>query len=71
MHVCIGGLGGAHSACGCEGAVNVEEADGVLDRALGERRDDAGGGGGGGHDVGWYFSFCSRGMYRCMSVLEL
>ena len=41
-------LGVAHSSCGCEGAVDIEEADGVLDRALSERRDDAGGGSGSG-----------------------
>jgi hypothetical protein len=43
--------GGAHSAGGREGAVDIEEADGILDRAVGERRDDARGGSGGDHGV--------------------
>jgi hypothetical protein len=47
----------AHSSCGCEGAVDIEEADRVLDRALSERRDDAGGGSGSGHDVCIFFLF--------------
>jgi hypothetical protein len=50
-------LGCAHSSCGREGAVDIEEADRVLDRALGERRDDAGGGSGGGHCGGILFLF--------------
>lgn len=59
-------LGGedAHSSGGGEGAVDIEEADGVLDGALGEGRNDACGGGGGGH-CGRYvvvYSFCS-GVY--------
>jgi len=48
----LGGLGCAHSSRWREGAVDIEEADGVLDWALGERRDNARGGGSGGHDVG-------------------
>lgn len=48
-------MGGAHSAGGREGAVDIEEADGVLDGTVGERRDNARGGGGGGHGVLlWY-----------------
>ena len=46
---CVLGGSEAHSSRGREGAVNVEEADGVLDRTLGERGDDARGGSGGGH----------------------
>jgi hypothetical protein len=47
-----GGLDCAHSARGREGAVDIEEADCVLHRSLGERRDDArGGSSGGGHGV--------------------
>ena len=48
---CGGLVGGAHSAGGREGAVDIEEADGVLDGAVGERRDDARSRGGGGHGM--------------------
>jgi hypothetical protein len=56
-------LGCAHSSCGREGSVDVEEADRVLDRALGERRDDACGGGGSGHDVCIFFLFAYVSLY--------
>jgi hypothetical protein len=47
-----GGQGCAHSSCGREGAVDIEEADRVLHRSLGERREDTrGGNGSGGHGV--------------------
>lgn len=52
------GRGCSYSAGGREGAVDVEEADCVLDGALRERGDDAGGccchGGGGGSGDDWY-----------------
>ena len=65
-------LGVAHSSCGCEGAVDIEEADGVLDRALSERRDDAGGGSGSGHGVRIFFLFAyvlSVCVWLCVGVL--
>ena len=62
MHVW---LGCAHSSCGREGAVDIEEADRVLDRALGERRDDAGGSSGGGHYGGAIFLFVYVSLYAC------
>jgi hypothetical protein len=47
-----GGLECAHSSRGRKGAVHIEEADRVLHRSLGERRDNArGGSSGGGHGV--------------------
>lgn len=66
MRAVVGPFGeeDAHSSCGREGAVDVEEADGVLDGALGERRNHArGGSGGGGHCEGvvlgaMWFSVC-------------
>jgi hypothetical protein len=61
----VGGLGCAHSSCGCEGSVDIEEADRVLDRALGERRDDAGGSSGGGHYGGAIFLFVYVSLYAC------
>jgi hypothetical protein len=59
---------GAHSAGGCEGAVDVEEADGVLDGAVGERRDDARGGGGGGHCVLLLWCCCDWYMFLYVYV---
>lgn len=58
----------AHSSGGREGAVDIEEADGVLDGTLGEGRDDTRGGGGGGHVECCVVCVLSVAVCMCMSL---